>query len=326
MRTLNFFLAGMVLISISSINAQTITVTAGVTPVSSAVDSGNSLRVGTFAGNGSLSTGGGNTFLGFQSGRVNAAGGGNLFAGSNAGYSNTAGSSDVFLGNFAGFNNTNGSYNIFVGGQSGYNNQNGVSNVFMGHGTGLNNAAGSYNTFLGHASGGSATGSGNIFIGHTAGSTVTSGDNKLIIDNSNTSTPIIWGEMATGARLLKFNAKTGVGAVTTFPTNPLYANYKLFVTGGILTDEVRVASSASGTWADYVFADDYDLKPLSEVEAFISKNKHLPNVPSAAQVKEDGIALGDMSRIQQEKIEELTLYIIAQEKRIQALEAKMNNK
>jgi hypothetical protein len=122
----------------------------------------------------------------------------------------------------------------------------------------------------------------------------------------------------------KVSGKVGIGGVTTmtFPSTSPYASYNLFVKGGIASDEVRVALNA--TWADYVFAKDYDLKPLAEVEAFIAKNKHLPNVPSAAQVKEEGLALGDMARIQQEKIEELTLYIIAQNKRIEALEAKMN--
>jgi hypothetical protein len=122
----------------------------------------------------------------------------------------------------------------------------------------------------------------------------------------------------------KVSGKVGIGGVTTmtFPSTSPYASYNLFVKGGIASDEVRVALNA--TWADYVFAKDYNLKPLAEVEAFIAKNNHLPNVPSAAQVKEEGLALGDMSRIQQEKIEELTLYIIAQNKRLEALEAKMN--
>lgn len=123
----------------------------------------------------------------------------------------------------------------------------------------------------------------------------------------------------------KISGKVTIGG-NPFPTNSLYSTYKLFVKGGILTDEVRVALSTATGWADYVFAKDYNLKPLAEVEAFITKNKHLPNVPSAAQVKEEGINVGDMARIQQEKIEELTLYIIAQNKRIEALEAKMNTK
>ena len=59
---------------------------------------------------------------------------------------------------------------------------------------------------------------------------------------------MIWGDFA--ASQLKLNGKVGIGAVGVYPTNPLYTNYKLFVTGGILTDEIRVKLSASGTWAD----------------------------------------------------------------------------
>lgn len=121
------------------------------------------------------------------------------------------------------------------------------------------------------------------------------------------------------------SGKVGID-VATFPTNSLYANYKLFVRGGILSDEIRVSLSANGTWADYVFNDNYKLMPLSEVETFITTNKHLPNVPSAKQVKEDGINVAEMIRIQQEKIEELTLYVIEQNKKIEALEAKVNAK
>lgn len=107
------------------------------------------------------------------------------------------------------------------------------------------------------------------------------------------------------------------------------SNYNLFVKGGILTDEVKVALNS--TWADYVFAKNYTLKPLSEVEQFINTNGHLQNVPSAKQVKEEGINVGDMAKIQLEKIEELTLYIIAlnkkleeQDKKIEVLVQKLN--
>lgn len=121
----------------------------------------------------------------------------------------------------------------------------------------------------------------------------------------------------------------GIGAVGAFPINAggvSVSNYRLFVTSGILTDEVRVnLSNVAGTWADYVFNKDYDLKPLAEVEKFITKNGHLPNVHSAAQVKEDGIALGEMAKIQQEKIEELTLYLIQQNKEIEALKTQMKS-
>ncbi len=77
-----------------------------------------------------------------------------------------------------------------------------------------------------------------------------------------------------------------------------------------MAEEVRVRTS----WADYVFDKHYELKPLEEVESYIARNGHLPNVPSATKVESEGLNIGDIIRIQQEKIEELTLYIIEQNK------------
>jgi len=76
-------------------------------------------------------------------------------------------------------------------------------------------------------------------------------------------------------------------------------------------------------WSDFVFADEYRLPSLAEVEAFIKANKHLPNVPSEAEVLENGIDVANMQAIQQQKIEELTLYTIDQEKRIAAQQKKL---
>ena len=72
----------------------------------------------------------------------------------------------------------------------------------------------------------------------------------------------------------------------------------------------------SGSWPDYVFADDYDLLPLKEVEAHIDANKRLPGIPSAELVAEEGISVGAMQKRMMEKIEELTLYVIDQNKRL----------
>lgn len=307
MKAKKIVLAGFLLAGSLGLSAQTISLTSA-TPVSSGTtDGGTSLQLGAGAGNGTLATGGNNASVGFLAGQKITTGTANILLGGYAGNAITASSYNVFLGMFAG----------------GANNATWGSNVMVGHGAGSGNVSGSGNTFLGHLAGGSSTGSGNVFLGSLCGQNET-GSSKLYIDNTNTATPLIWGDFSSD--LVKLNGKVGIGAVGTFPTNPLYATYKLFVTGGILTDEVRVAASASGTWADYVFADDYELKPLAEVEAFIAKNKHLPNVPSAKQVQEDGINLADMARIQQEKIEELMLYIIKQEKRIEALEASQKQK
>ena len=98
------------------------------------------------------------------------------------------------------------------------------------------------------------------------------------------------------------------------------AGYKLYVEQGILTEKVKVALSSSLAWADYVFAKDYKLQPLAEVESFINTNKHLPNMPSATELAKEGLDLGKMQAKQMEKIEELTLYLIQMGKKIETLE------
>lgn len=78
-------------------------------------------------------------------------------------------------------------------------------------------------------------------------------------------------------------------------------------------------------WPDYVFAPDYDLMSLSELERFILKNKHLPNVPSAAEVKEKGHSLIDTDIMLLEKVEELTLYLIEMDKKLNKIEKTIND-
>lgn len=73
-------------------------------------------------------------------------------------------------------------------------------------------------------------------------------------------------------------------------------------------------------WPDFVFADDYELMSLYEVENYIKQNRHLPNVPSEAQVLEGGVNVGEMTSILLQKVEELTLHIIELNKRIEELE------
>ena len=72
---------------------------------------------------------------------------------------------------------------------------------------------------------------------------------------------------------------------------------------------------------DYVFEKDYPLMPLQQLKVFIDKNKHLPNIPSAKVVDNEGIGLGDLSHKQMEKIEELTLYLLQINDRLEKLES-----
>lgn len=85
---------------------------------------------------------------------------------------------------------------------------------------------------------------------------------------------------------------------------------------GVKTQEVTVEDLG---WCDYVFAKDYPLMPLKEVASFIAKNQHLPNIPSAQEVADNGRELGDMQKRMMEKIEELTLYVIQLEQEIDSL-------
>ena len=94
-------------------------------------------------------------------------------------------------------------------------------------------------------------------------------------------------------------------------------NYKLAVDGNIVAEEVRVALKAN--WPDYVFKKDYKLPTLIEVEKFIKQNGHLKNIPSAGETEKNGISIGDMNSKLLRKVEELTLYIIDQEKKINKL-------
>lgn len=110
------------------------------------------------------------------------------------------------------------------------------------------------------------------------------------------------------------------------PTTTLPTGYKLYVQTGILAEKVKVAVANSSNWSDYVFEKDYQLKNLNEVESFIKANKHLPNVPSGNEVVEEGIDMATMDAKLLEKIEELTLYIIEQNKRIEILEKKVAEK
>lgn len=95
------------------------------------------------------------------------------------------------------------------------------------------------------------------------------------------------------------------------------AGYILSVDGKIMSEELKV--QLSGDWPDYVFHDNYNLPSLQSLESSIKLNKHLPGMPSAADVKKDGIIVGQMQTKMMEKIEELTLYIISLQKQIDEL-------
>ena len=108
-------------------------------------------------------------------------------------------------------------------------------------------------------------------------------------------------------------------------TISLPAGYKLYVQTGILTEKVKVALETTSDWADYVFDQNYKLLELKDVKSFVTKNNHLPGVPSAQQlVDEKGYDLSKMDAKLLEKIEELTLYMIQLSEENAALKERVN--
>ena len=99
---------------------------------------------------------------------------------------------------------------------------------------------------------------------------------------------------------------------------PVDSEYKFIVEGRIGATGIKC--DLNKDWADFVFDDTYVLKPLEEVDGFIVANNHLPGIPSTEQLEETGVDVTEMLKLQMMKIEELTLYIIEQNKRIKELE------
>jgi hypothetical protein len=96
--------------------------------------------------------------------------------------------------------------------------------------------------------------------------------------------------------------------------------YKLDVAGFVRANKVVVNT----TGADFVFEPAYKLSSLKEVELFIQKNRHLPGIPSAKEMQSDGLDVGEQQSKLLQKIEELTLYLIAQSKKIEDQQQEIN--
>jgi hypothetical protein len=109
------------------------------------------------------------------------------------------------------------------------------------------------------------------------------------------------------------NKSVGIGTRNT-------SGYTLAVNGFVRAKKVVVETG----WSDFVFEKGYRLRPLEEVERQIQEQGHLPEIPAATDIEKNGADVGALLKLQMQKIEELTLYIIEQDKRIKALEAQLN--
>ena len=118
---------------------------------------------------------------------------------------------------------------------------------------------------------------------------------------------------ADSAFIINRNGNVGIGTLNPDKT------YKLSVNGYIRAKKIVVETG----WADYVFDKNYPLMPLQQVDAFIQQHNHLPNMPSAQQIQTKGLDVGAMQAKTMEKIEELTLYMIALKKENEELKNKI---
>lgn len=121
------------------------------------------------------------------------------------------------------------------------------------------------------------------------------------------------------ARSIKMMGRVGINTDNNFTGD---YEYTLAVKGGILTSEVYVKEVDE--WHDYVFAKDYTLMPLNELENYVKDQKHLPDVPSESEVVGNGYNLVDMDGVLLKKIEELTLYTIDLQRQLQAQQETIN--
>ena len=213
---------------------------------------------------------------------------------------------NTMIGSYAGFKTTIGSENTYLGASAGYNTTTGTENVLIGEYAGYSLTTGTSNLFLGSATGWNiTTGSNNIIIGNDAGYNLTATSSNILYIESNVSSqkPLIGGD---------FSART----VTIDAGIKFYGS-----TGQIWAQEIQVA--ATSPWGDYVFNKDYKLTNLNELESYITTNKHLPNVPSATEMNAKGINIGEINTVLMVKVEELTLYLLQQNKQIEELKAQV---
>ncbi len=112
--------------------------------------------------------------------------------------------------------------------------------------------------------------------------------------------------------------KLGIGVN---PANQ--GGYRLAVCGKVICKGIRVQKNV--VWCDYVFEKDYKLMPLEDLQEYVQKNKHLPDIPTTSQVQEEGIELAEMNALLLKKIEELTLYIFELKKEIEELKNSASN-
>ncbi len=311
----------------------------------------NSGHFNTGYGSGALysnSTGHRNTILGASALRNNQGGSNNTVIGSEAGY-NAYGSNNVFLGYNAGYNELNGSNKLYIENSDADSTQalifgNFATNDLRLNGKtlakyvavnddtpaiqGINNNNDYYGIGVKGNGGwigvqGESFGTGiDSYFGTKGVSTGTNtGNNYGVLGEASNgaSNYGVYGFSPMGLNNYAGYFEGDVAIGSAFPKKA--TGYKLSVDGKIAAEKVLVDLDAD--WPDYVFKDNYALLSLAEVKDHIEANGHLPNVPSAKEIEDHGLPLGNMNKVLMEKIEELTLYILQQEEKLQNYERRL---
>lgn len=266
-----------------------------------------------------------NIFIGDEAGYYNTTGLRNTFIGSKAGFVNTAGYFNTFLGYYAGLVNSTGYENTFLGYYTGYRNTTGRQNTFLGSYAGHDNTTGRRNTFLGSYAGyKNTTGKLNVFLGYTAGYLET-GSNRLYIDNSSTSSPLIYGQFDTD--IVAINGKLGVGMN---PTN------LIDVTGGAYCSGTTWVDASSREYKENIKSLDAEeamdaLDGLEPVKFKYKRNRdeeHVgfiaEDVPDLVATKDrKGMSAMDVAAVLTKAVQEQQKTILELRERIAELEKKI---
>jgi hypothetical protein len=289
---------------------------------------------------GYFNTASNNSFFGRNAGFFNTTGENNSMFGLDSGQQNTTGSENTFVGHAAGMSNTAESNNSFIGassdGAAGITNATAIgyrakvtqsNSLVLGGINGVNGATADTNVGMGTTSPNYR-----LHIYHTGtypriyvqGDTGRYPGFQLGFDSAGSKVALVRAvEQETNGTALQFYTRTdasamvqgmvindvgNVGIGTANPTERLQVAGNLKVSGAILYGAPEMELP------DFVFESNYDLMPIRELERFIAREKHLPNVPKASEIREKGLNLSEFQMKLLEKIEELTLYTVQQAK------------
>ena len=290
-----------------------------------------------------------NVSMGYQSLYSNVSGVQNVAIGVESMINNISGGNNVAVGEIALSRNTSGHANTAVGGVSSAFSTTGSNNSSLGYHSLFNNITGQNNVSIGaYSLDDQLANDNNTVIGYNSGRGITTGSGNTILGSNVTGLPaaitnnIIISD-GLGNQRINVDATGKVGINKMLPIEALDVSGNIYTNGKILigtngknsgTHSLAVNGSAlftkvvvkvTGEWPDYIFDETFNPMPLKELENFINKNKHLPNVPAAKQVIRDGVDIGETVSTLLKKVEELTLYVIAQNKKLEGQSAELKH-